>query len=167
MRDHPIETLSLYVDGALEPEAMKQVEAHLRTCDRCRREVEWLQAVARALESAPLREVPGDLADPIMEQILAFEARRRYPQVRGPVLQAARGLVRVRIGDLPRAMVGFLSRAMLLPVTAYVRVFESVLRYTVRRANRILSRLELFQTVRAYRIRVFPARFHLIRPEEG
>ena len=46
---HPVEWLSAYYDGELEPVRRGQVEAHLGGCDDCRRELAALEALSQAL----------------------------------------------------------------------------------------------------------------------
>ena len=64
------ETLSqLYIDEELDTERVAQFEAHLLTCDRCKREMEYLQATIQGIESYPQIEARADLADNVMARI--------------------------------------------------------------------------------------------------
>ena len=50
--------LSSYVDGQVSPEEARQVEAHLSTCDECRRELETLRDTVGLLRMLPELAVP-------------------------------------------------------------------------------------------------------------
>ena len=50
---HPTDMLAPYVDGTLEPTDRSAVDAHLRSCERCRREVAAATAARRAVLSMP------------------------------------------------------------------------------------------------------------------
>jgi len=57
---HPVrrEDLSAYLDDRLAPPQRSRVDEHLAACDRCRRELEDLRAVVRALRGLPQAPVP-------------------------------------------------------------------------------------------------------------
>src|SRR5258708_11470103 len=56
---HPNETaLNDYADGSLDPHERASVEAHLTTCAACRRDVEDLREIRRAIGDLELREPP-------------------------------------------------------------------------------------------------------------
>ena len=64
------ETLSqLYIDEELDKECVAQFEAHLLACDRCKREMEYLQATIQGIENYPQIEARADLADNVMARI--------------------------------------------------------------------------------------------------
>jgi anti-sigma-K factor RskA len=67
---HP--NLAAFVLGGLEPEEAAEIRHHLATCTDCRRELEELRKVNRALEAAPPPEVPpSHLKDVILSQVRA------------------------------------------------------------------------------------------------
>lgn len=46
-----LESLGFFLDGELEDKARKLVEAHLRACPECRRELELLEKLNRMMRS--------------------------------------------------------------------------------------------------------------------
>jgi anti-sigma-K factor RskA len=67
---HP--NLTAFVLGGLEPEEAAEVERHLATCPGCRRELEELRKVNRALEAAPPPvDPPSHLKDVILARVRA------------------------------------------------------------------------------------------------
>jgi anti-sigma-K factor RskA len=71
---HP--NLPAFVLGGLEPEEAAEVEDHLASCSDCRRELEELRKVNRALEAAPPpANPPSHLKDEILSQV---RAEQRY-----------------------------------------------------------------------------------------
>jgi len=51
--------ISAYHDGELPPEKAQVLEAHLRECPECRRELARLQAITGWLSAAPVPEMPA------------------------------------------------------------------------------------------------------------
>ena len=45
--------LELYIDEELDTECAVQFETHLLTCERCQRELEYLQATIQGIKSYP------------------------------------------------------------------------------------------------------------------
>jgi anti-sigma-K factor RskA len=71
---HP--NLPAFVLGGLEPEEAAEVKDHLASCSDCRRELEELRKVNRALEAAPPpANPPSHLKDEILSQV---RAEQRY-----------------------------------------------------------------------------------------
>jgi anti-sigma-K factor RskA len=71
---HP--NLPAFVLGGLEPEEAAEVKDHLASCSDCRRELEELRTVNRALEAAPPpANPPSHLKDEILSQV---RAEQRY-----------------------------------------------------------------------------------------
>jgi anti-sigma-K factor RskA len=69
--------LAAFVLGGLEPEEAVEVQRHLAFCPGCRRELEELRKVNRALEAAPPpADPPSHLKDEILSQV---RAEQRYP----------------------------------------------------------------------------------------
>lgn len=66
--DHPLESLSAYLDGELEGAPAAEVRAHLERCARCRGDLDDLRAIAAAMkEGAP--PLPGELTDRIKSRL--------------------------------------------------------------------------------------------------
>jgi anti-sigma factor RsiW len=57
---HPIDLLPWYVNGSLAEPEMKQVAAHLATCDQCNRELRFLQGLHDQVRQAETPEAPGE-----------------------------------------------------------------------------------------------------------
>jgi len=71
---HP--NLPVFVVGGLEPEEAAEVKDHLASCSDCRRELEELRKVNRALEAAPPpANPPSHLKDEILSKV---RAEQRY-----------------------------------------------------------------------------------------
>ena len=71
---HP--NLAAFVVGGMEPEEAAEVQRHLASCPDCRRELEELRKVNRALEAAPPpANPPSHLKDEILSQV---RAEQRY-----------------------------------------------------------------------------------------
>jgi anti-sigma-K factor RskA len=67
---HP--NLAVFALGGLEPEEAAEVERHLASCPGCRRELEELRKVNRALEAAPPPvDPPSHLKDVILSRVRA------------------------------------------------------------------------------------------------
>ncbi len=92
-------TLSAFADGDLDPALSEAVSAHLRTCARCRGEVQFIRSLGdglRALQTplAPPNAVDGIWPrDPEVTRILGPPLRQRQPLRRGPWLALAAGVV--------------------------------------------------------------------------
>ena len=50
---HPFADLNAYIDGALDPQARADVDAHLASCGECRTHVAELRATARLIAALP------------------------------------------------------------------------------------------------------------------
>ena len=85
--------LSLRLDGMLEPEEERELEAHLAVCPRCRalaRELETIHAALPQLEDCP---APEGFARGVMERIGALEEKPKVvPLFRRPQVRALMGL---------------------------------------------------------------------------
>ncbi len=66
--------LSMYGDGTLAREHLSLVETHISKCDTCRRAVEEMKVIGRALGSLPRAVASGALIDRI---IAASESRTK------------------------------------------------------------------------------------------
>jgi hypothetical protein len=54
--------LSAYIDGVLDPDSARRLEAHLGECSRCRAELEQLRSTIAALQELPEAQVPRSFA---------------------------------------------------------------------------------------------------------
>lgn len=66
---HPEELLAGYVDGTSSAQDRAVVDAHLTTCDRCRREVAEARAAVAALGRLPEAPSPSDLGAKAMAEL--------------------------------------------------------------------------------------------------
>lgn len=81
MKCHQVqERLSEYLDGELDAEQARAVQAHLPGCAACARELAGLRAVVQELHSLPPAQVPGGLCSAVMEQL------RSQPRAAAPRL---------------------------------------------------------------------------------
>jgi len=90
---HPIDLLAPFVDGTLEPSERAVVDAHLRSCARCRSEIAAAGAAKRALRGMPTPQTP-DLAARFTAEHLPEHLRPSSPSRApwsklAPVLAAA------------------------------------------------------------------------------
>lgn len=60
-QDHPLETISAFLDGEVDAEVRKDVAAHLRACPSCRLLAADLQRLDGAIASEPVPPAPADL----------------------------------------------------------------------------------------------------------
>lgn len=117
------ETLSqLYIAEELDTECVAQFEAHLLTCDRCKREMEYLQATIQGIESYPQIEVRSDLADSVMTRIEGrtsqWDFTHELKYITGALNQISNGqLTRYR-----KAFAAVFIGLTLLPPKIYIRV---------------------------------------------
>lgn len=66
------EDLAAYILGALEPAEAAEFERHLEGCERCRKEVRWLEPAVQALpESVERQEPPPRLREALMAEVRA------------------------------------------------------------------------------------------------
>ncbi|MGV1048390.1 MAG: anti-sigma factor [Solirubrobacterales bacterium] len=70
--DHWSEDLAAYLLGALEPDAVAELERHAEDCERCRSEMRWLTPAVEALpEAVARRQPPPRLRARLMEEVRA------------------------------------------------------------------------------------------------
>ena len=74
--NHPEELLADLVAGVLSPEERAVVEAHLASCDRCRRELALVRQARIALSSLELVPAPVDITLPAVQEARATGAPR-------------------------------------------------------------------------------------------
>jgi hypothetical protein len=104
---HPEDLLADYVDGALTPPDRRDVDAHLASCDRCRREVTLARDARAALSNLAPAPTPARLADRALDEARRSAARSGpstwYRWATGAAAAAAVlllvGLVVPRLGD--------------------------------------------------------------------
>ena len=68
--------LAAYLLGALEPREAKELERHLEGCDRCRKELRWLQPAVNVLPETVERRQPP----PQLREALIAEVREEAPR---------------------------------------------------------------------------------------
>ena len=83
MNQHVIGWLGAYHDGELEESRLRQVEAHLQSCEACRAELSRLRALAHLLQASPL---PGELTPP--ERFVSQVRMRLQPRSKRPAWQS-------------------------------------------------------------------------------
>src|SRR5262249_27496452 len=90
---HPGASLHDLHDGRLSPAEEAQVREHLRSCVRCQRELEALEALSGASRQLPRSEVPEGLRAALRRTLDAEDLRqvrmRRLRRVAAPLLLAA------------------------------------------------------------------------------
>ena len=69
-----VELLTDYVEGALPPDEVAAVDAHLETCPPCRTYLAQMRATIMALGSAPVATLPDEAYDTLLT---AFRDRFR------------------------------------------------------------------------------------------
>ena len=85
--------LSLKLDGMLEPEEARALEAHLAQCPRCRALERELSAIHTALPELEEYEAPEGFARSVMERVEALERKPKVvPLFRRPQVRALMGL---------------------------------------------------------------------------
>ncbi len=61
-----VELVTDYLEGALPPEEVAAVEAHLAECDGCDRYLAQMRATLRALGTVPVATLPDEAVDALM-----------------------------------------------------------------------------------------------------
>ena len=120
------ELSQLYIDAVLDDERIAQFEAHLLACSRCKREMEYLQATLRGIESYPQLEPPSDLADNVMERIEGSASSWDFSQELVYITSVSRQLASGQLTRFPKVFAAMLVRLILLPPRIYLRVFAIV-----------------------------------------
>ena len=120
------ELSQLYIDAALDDERLAQFEAHLLACDRCKQEMEYLQATLRGIESYPQLEPPSDLADNVMARIEGSASSWDFSQELVHITSVSRQLASGQLRRFPEAFATMIVGLILLPLRIYLRVFAIV-----------------------------------------
>ena len=82
--DDMIELLSCYIDGEVSPEERAVVEKHIGECESCRKLVEEMASIRRALSELTGADVPPDLHEGIMKAVTAVrKSPSTFDQKRG------------------------------------------------------------------------------------
>lgn len=82
--NHPSESLSAYLDGALDPKEREEVERHLAECAACARTLEALRTLASDFRGEAVPEVPEGLEARVRAaldgeaKVVPFAPRRRW-----------------------------------------------------------------------------------------
>lgn len=140
--------LHLYVDGNLEASISLELEAHLRVCASCSKEVDYLRAIMRAIESYPLLEVPEGLADNVMNGIEQLESISASAQERDYIFSAAEVLCNGKISEFPKALLMILYGSTKIIVRLYSRTIASTLRRTISQIYMSLTRIDISLSLR-------------------
>ncbi len=71
MPDHKFELLNAYLDGELNPQQRRKLEAHLESCPECQAELDALETLSGTLAEVPLPEFtsPEQLAANVVLQL--------------------------------------------------------------------------------------------------
>ena len=78
MRHEEIQRLlHIYLDGMLNEKQRAEVESHLRLCENCRRELDYLRVVTRGIETYPQLEAPENFAEDVIST-LQTASQSRY-----------------------------------------------------------------------------------------
>jgi anti-sigma factor RsiW len=76
---HPDDLLAWYANGTLEGEERDAVEAHLRDCERCRGELEFLRRLRDQVKTTAPARSPGELGLKRLQRQLKKETRAKAP----------------------------------------------------------------------------------------
>ena len=125
------ESLSqLYIDKELDTECVAQFEAHLLTCDRCKREMEYLQATIKGIKSYPQLEARADLADNVMARIEGRTSQWDFSHELKYITGAFSQLSNGQLTKYRKAFAAMIIGLILLPPKIYFRVPGIVLQRT-------------------------------------
>ena len=100
---HPDELLPWYVNRSLASAERDAVEAHLRGCERCRAEIEFLAALREQVRRSPAAQVPDEVG---LRRLLRDVRRERARPRRRIALAAAAALVIV----VQTGLIGWLAK---------------------------------------------------------
>ena len=120
------ELSQLYIDAALDDERISQFEVHLLACNRCKQEMEYLQATLRGIESYPQLEPPSDLADNVMERIERSASSWDFSQELVHITNVSRQLASGQLTRFPKVFATMIVSLILLLPRIYLRVFAIV-----------------------------------------
>ncbi len=95
MRHPNFSELSAYIDGELDKERKREIEAHIETCEKCRKEVELLKGIDEIIVDTAPKWVPENFLD-------TLELTRKREKRFGVTLKKlALGLLAIAIFSLP------------------------------------------------------------------
>ena len=109
----------LYIDEELDTEAVAQFEAHLHACESCKREMEYLQAAIRGVESYPQLEARPDLADNVMARIEGIASPWDFSQELEFITGVLRDLSSGQLKKFPKAFAAMIVGLILLSPKIY------------------------------------------------
>jgi predicted anti-sigma-YlaC factor YlaD len=99
--------MSLKLDGLLNQEQERALQAHLTTCAACRAEWEALQFISRLLEGQPMVPAPAGFVARVQNRLVAERvARRRNVIGAGALALGALGLATLVLSSLASLIVG-------------------------------------------------------------
>jgi hypothetical protein len=88
MRHEEIQRLlHTYLDSMLDEKQLAEVESHLRLCDNCRRELDYLQMVMCGIETYPRLEAPPNFAGDVISKLQATSQHRHALKPVAPLLE--------------------------------------------------------------------------------
>jgi anti-sigma-K factor RskA len=144
MKDHQqfADTLALYVTGALDnPEELSELQAHLRTCDECRRELEALRADTALLALSATGPQPPQRARLRLLKAIAAEPRRAVQAKPRVVLGRLRPPWRRFAPITVAALLAVISIGLLVNNLKWRRNYEKLAaQYQELQANSALAR---------------------------
>ena len=116
------EMSQLFIDRGGDAERIAEFQAHLLACDRCKREMEYLQATVRSIESYPPLAARAELADDVMAQLEGRTAQwdfsRELEYITGGLSQHSSRQLRKYLKAFAPMTIG----VILLPLRIYLRV---------------------------------------------
>ena len=62
-----VERVTEYLEGALSPEELERLRAHLSSCDGCRAHVEQVRGAVHVLEATPKERLSAGAEDELVE----------------------------------------------------------------------------------------------------
>jgi hypothetical protein len=79
--------LHIYLDDMLDEKQRAEVESHLRLCENCRRELDYLRIVACGIETYPRLETPPNFAEDVISKLQATSQNRHALKPIAPLLE--------------------------------------------------------------------------------
>lgn len=65
-----VDQIYLYLEGELSPKENRSIKAHISSCEKCKKAVKERELLVQASQSLPAWEVPPDLAQRVLANIL-------------------------------------------------------------------------------------------------
>ena len=92
--------LHIYLDGMLNEAQHAEMESHLRTCENCRRELDYLQVVMRGIETYPLLETPPNFAEDVISTLQTVSQNRYALELIATLLEVPKFLFTTIVTNL-------------------------------------------------------------------